>query len=122
MNISNCPRCKQQPNIEYKPAGRLSHFVVYHYCEPYPKSYIQLEDDFRSRKEAEEAWNELVGQERLSRAAVNLHDFIRSKAGETADWPLHITSSDPDVLERIDALLMELKDAIKNQPPRCQTH
>lgn len=42
-------------------------------------------------------------------AAIALHDFIRSNSGETADWPLQITSTDRRVLERLDCLLKEFR-------------
>lgn len=45
-------------------------------------------------------------------AAVRLHDFIRTHAGETADWPLQITSGDPAVLARLDALLRAFRAAL----------
>lgn len=45
-------------------------------------------------------------------AAVRLHDFIRSNAGETADWPLQLTAADPGVLVRLDDLLREFKAAV----------
>jgi hypothetical protein len=43
-------------------------------------------------------------------AAIELHDFIRSNSGETADWPLQITSSDSKVLEELDRLLKEFRE------------
>jgi hypothetical protein len=46
-------------------------------------------------------------------AAVRLHDFIRSNAGETADWPMQITSSDPSVIARLDELLREFRSAME---------
>jgi hypothetical protein len=42
-------------------------------------------------------------------AAIALHDFIRSNSGETADWPLQITSSDSKMLEELDHLLKEFR-------------
>ena len=42
-------------------------------------------------------------------AAIALHDFIRSNSGETADWPLQITSSDSKILEELDRLLKEFR-------------
>jgi hypothetical protein len=42
-------------------------------------------------------------------AAIALHDFIRSNSGETADWPLQITSSDSKMLEELDRLLKEFR-------------
>ena len=45
-------------------------------------------------------------------AAVKLHDFIRSNAGETADWPLQITSSERGALAKLDQLLREFQKAI----------
>jgi hypothetical protein len=45
-------------------------------------------------------------------AAIRLHDFIRSNAGETADWPLQITSRDRGAVERLDTLLREFHDSV----------
>jgi len=45
-------------------------------------------------------------------AAIRLHDFIRSNAGETADWPLQITSSDSGALARLDTLLREFRELV----------
>lgn len=45
-------------------------------------------------------------------AAVKLHDFIRSNAGETADWPLRITANDPGLLARLDELLRDFRSAV----------
>jgi hypothetical protein len=42
-------------------------------------------------------------------AAIDLHDFIRSNSGETADWPLQITSSDRKMLEELDYLLKDFR-------------
>jgi hypothetical protein len=42
-------------------------------------------------------------------AAIALHDFIRSNSGETADWPLQITSSDSKMLEELDRLLKDFR-------------
>lgn len=42
-------------------------------------------------------------------AAIALHDFIRSNSGETADWPLQITSSDSKTMEELDRLLKEFR-------------
>jgi hypothetical protein len=42
-------------------------------------------------------------------AAIALHDFIRSNSGETADWPLQITSSDSKILEELDRLLKDFR-------------
>jgi hypothetical protein len=42
-------------------------------------------------------------------AAIALHDFIRSNSGETADWPLQITSSDSKILEELDRLLKNFR-------------
>jgi hypothetical protein len=49
-------------------------------------------------------------------AAIALHDFIRSNSGETADWPLQITSSDGMVLERLDTLLKEFRRLVMANP------
>ena len=45
-------------------------------------------------------------------AAIRLHDFIRSNAGETADWPIQITSAQPGAVERLDELLREVRAAV----------
>jgi len=49
-------------------------------------------------------------------AAVRLHDFIRSNAGATADWPLQITSDDPGALEKLDMLLRDFRTAMTAMP------
>ena len=60
-------------------------------------------------------------------AAIALHDFIRSNSGESADWPLQITSSDSKMLEELDRLLKEFRQlAIKAttsnpEPESCNT-
>jgi hypothetical protein len=53
-------------------------------------------------------------------AAIALHDFIRSNSGETADWPLQITSSDSKMLEELDRLLKDFRQlAIASQNPEA---
>jgi hypothetical protein len=54
-------------------------------------------------------------------AAIRLHDFIRSNAGETADWPLQITATDPGVLLRFECLLKEFRAAVM-ETPNDQAH
>jgi hypothetical protein len=49
-------------------------------------------------------------------AAIALHDFIRSNSGETADWPLQITSSDGSVLEKLDGLLKNFRRLVTDSP------
>lgn len=49
----------------------------------------------------------------IESAAVALHDFIRSNAGETADWPLMIISTCPEDVERLNQLLRDVKKAIE---------
>jgi len=44
-------------------------------------------------------------------AAIRLHDYIRSNAGETSDWPIQISSSEPGALEQLDNLLKEFRAA-----------
>lgn len=45
------------------------------------------------------------------KAAIALHDFIRSNTGENADWPIQITSPEAGALERLDTLLRDFKNA-----------
>ena len=49
--------------------------------------------------------------------AIDLHDFIRSNSGETADWPLQITSSDSKILEELDRLLKNFRELVTTQNP-----
>lgn len=53
--------------------------------------------------------------------AIRLHDFIRSTTGETADWPIQISSSDHLALQRLDELLRDFKAAV-DQTPNNQAH
>jgi hypothetical protein len=43
-------------------------------------------------------------------SAIKLHDFIRSNAGETSDWPLQITSTESGTLDELDRLLKDFRD------------
>ena len=42
-------------------------------------------------------------------SAIKLHDFIRSNAGETSDWPLQITSTESGALDELDRLLKDFR-------------
>lgn len=44
-------------------------------------------------------------------AGIRLHDFIRANAGETAEWPLQISASEPETLETLDKLMREFREA-----------
>ena len=48
-------------------------------------------------------------------AGIALHDFIRSNGGETADWPLQITSSNSETIEELDRLLREFRQAVMTE-------
>ena len=48
-------------------------------------------------------------------SAIRLHDFIRANAGQTSDWPLCISSTDPKILERLDTLLREFRETIASE-------
>jgi hypothetical protein len=52
---------------------------------------------------------EINHKDKALEAAIALHDFIRSNSGETADWPLHITSTDSKILEELDRLLNDFR-------------
>lgn len=45
-------------------------------------------------------------------AAIRLHDFIRSNAGQSAEWPLQITSTESGAIEELDRLLKSFAAAI----------
>jgi hypothetical protein len=49
------------------------------------------------------------------KAAIALHDFIRSNTGENADWPIQITSSEAGALEKLDTLLKNFKEAVTHE-------
>ena len=42
-------------------------------------------------------------------SAIKLHDFIRSNAGETSDWPIQITSTESGALDELDRLLKDFR-------------
>ena len=45
-------------------------------------------------------------------AAIRLHDFLRSNAGENADWPIQISSTESGALEELDRLLKEFRQRV----------
>jgi hypothetical protein len=53
---------------------------------------------------------EINHKDKALQAAIALHDFIRSNSGETADWPLQITSTDNKILEELDRLLKDFRE------------
>lgn len=49
--------------------------------------------------------------EKALKAAVRLHDYIRTNAGPTADWPIQISSTDKEEIKQIENLLKSFKGA-----------
>lgn len=43
------------------------------------------------------------------KSAVRLHDYIRTNAGETADWPLQIFSTEKEAVEKLEELMVDFK-------------
>ena len=48
-------------------------------------------------------------KDRALEAAISLHDFLRSNTGETADWPIQITSNEKGALEELDRRLKNFR-------------
>jgi hypothetical protein len=46
----------------------------------------------------------------LEQAAINLHDFIWENAGDTEDWPIHLSG---DAVDDLISLLNKLQNEIK---------
>ncbi len=53
---------------------------------------------------------EINYKDKALEAAIALHDFIRSNNGETADWPLQVSSTDSKVLKELDRLLKDFRE------------
>jgi hypothetical protein len=54
-----------------------------------------------------------MNKDKAIHAGIKLHDFIRTNTGETADWPITISSPESGALERLDALLKEFRAAVE---------
>jgi len=60
---------------------------------------------------------ELVRLRKIEAAALNLDSWLWQNTGSTADWPVSITTDDPEVATVLVSLLQTLRRALHDDPP-----